>query len=69
MAANGDEALNRLGKGDIDVAVCDIRMPDMTGIDVVERARRQGLDTIFLMMTAYASVNTAIEAMRAGAYD
>jgi len=68
-AANGDEALERLGKGDIDVAVCDIRMPDMTGIEVVERARSQGLDTIFLMMTAYASVSTAIEAMRAGAYD
>ncbi len=69
VAANGDEALQRLGKGDIDVAVCDIRMPDMTGIEVVERARNQGLDTIFLMMTAYASVSTAIEAMRAGAYD
>jgi two-component system response regulator AtoC len=69
IAANGEEALARLGKGDIDVAVCDIRMPDMTGIEVVEKARSQGLDTIFLMMTAYASVSTAIEAMRAGAYD
>ena len=68
-AANGEEALTRLGKGDIDVALCDIRMPDITGIEVVEKARLQGIDTIFLMMTAYASVNTAIEAMRAGAYD
>jgi two-component system response regulator AtoC len=69
VASNGKEALERLGKGDIDVAVCDIRMPDITGIEVVEKAREQGIDTIFLMMTAYASVNTAIEAMRAGAYD
>ena len=69
VAANGAEALERLGKGDIDVAVCDIRMPDITGIEVVEKARSQGIDTIFLMMTAYASVDTAIEAMRAGAYD
>ena len=69
VAANGEEALERLGKGDIAVAVCDSRMPDMTGIEVVEKARSQGLDTIFLMMTAYASVSTAIEAMRAGAYD
>ena len=68
-AANGEEALTRLGKGDIDVALCDIRMPDITGIEVVEKARLQGIDTIFLMMTAYASVDTAIEAMRAGAYD
>ncbi len=69
VADSGDAALARLAKGDIDVAVCDIRMPDVGGIDVVSQARRQGIDTIFLMMTAYASVNTAIEAMRAGAYD
>ncbi len=69
IAASGEEALERLGKGDIDVALCDIRMPDLSGIEVVEHARRHGIETIFLMMTAYASVNTAIEAMRAGAYD
>ena len=68
-AANGEEALNRLAKGDIDVAICDIRMPDITGIEVVDKAHEQGIETIFLMMTAFASVNTAIEAMRAGAYD
>jgi two-component system response regulator AtoC len=68
-AANGQEALARLKKGDIDVALCDIRMPDLSGIEVVENARKQGVDTLFLMMTAFASVDTAIEAMRAGAYD
>jgi two-component system response regulator AtoC len=69
VAANGTEALERLNKGDIDVAICDIRMPDMSGIEVVEKANASGIDTIFLMMTAFASVDTAIEAMRAGAYD
>ena len=69
VAASGREALDRLAKGDIDVAICDIRMPDMTGIEVVEKAKQSGIDTIFLLMTAFASVNTAIEAMRAGAYD
>ncbi len=69
IAASGEEALERLNKGDIDVAICDIRMPDLSGIEVVEQTRAHGIDTIFLMMTAYASVNTAIEAMRAGAYD
>jgi two-component system response regulator AtoC len=69
VAANGNEALLRLNKGDIDVAICDIRMPDMNGIQVVEQARQAGIETIFLMMTAFASVDTAIEAMRAGAYD
>jgi two-component system response regulator AtoC len=61
--------LERLAKGDIDVALCDIRMPEISGIEVVEKARQQGIDTLFLMMTAYASVDTAIDAMRAGAYD
>jgi len=69
VAANGEEALKRLAKGDIDVAVCDIRMPDITGIEVVEKANSQQIDTIFLLMTAFASVDTAIEAIRAGAYD
>jgi len=69
VAANGVEALERLSKGDIDVAICDIRMPDMNGIEVVEKTLSAGVETIFLMMTAYASVDTAIEAMRAGAYD
>jgi two-component system response regulator AtoC len=69
VAADATEALAQLSKGDIDVAICDIRMPDMSGIEVVKKARSSGIETIFLMMTAYASVNTAIEAMRAGAYD
>ncbi len=69
MAGNGIEALSILSKGDIDVALCDIRMPDISGIEVVEKSRAQGIETIFLMMTAFATVNTAIEAMRAGAYD
>ncbi len=69
VAADAMEALERLNKGDIDVAICDIRMPNMSGIELVEKAHALGIETIFLMMTAYASVNTAIEAMRAGAYD
>jgi two-component system response regulator AtoC len=68
-AENGNTALERLANGDIDVAICDIRMPDMTGIDVIKKARASGVETTFLVMTAFASVNTAIEAMRAGAYD
>jgi len=65
----GANALSRLSKGDVEVCICDIRMPDMTGIDVVKSARETGIETTFLMMTAFASVNTAIDAMRTGAYD
>ncbi|HEX7649203.1 MAG TPA: sigma-54 dependent transcriptional regulator, partial [Noviherbaspirillum sp.] len=69
QAANGTEALERLQKGDIDVAISDIKMPDFTGIELVRKARAAGIDTSFIMMTAYASVDTAIDAIKAGASD
>ena len=68
-AASGREALMRLAKGDVEVALCDINMPDLTGMEVVREARAAGVDTSFIMMTAYSSVDTAIEAMKAGAFD
>jgi two-component system response regulator AtoC len=65
----GDAALKRLAKGDVDVALCDIRLPDVNGIEVMRRTVESGVDTVFVVMTAFASVNTAIEAMKAGAHD
>nr|MDP2191908.1 sigma-54 dependent transcriptional regulator [Rhodoferax sp.] len=67
QAPNGLEAFERLSKGDIEVAICDIRMPDISGIELVRRVRAAGVDTSFIMMTAFASVDTAIEAIQAGA--
>ncbi|HWJ96497.1 MAG TPA: sigma-54 dependent transcriptional regulator [Telluria sp.] len=69
QAANGFEAFERLSKGDIDIAVSDIKMPDISGIELVRRVRAAGIDTNFVMMTAFASVDTAIEAIQAGASD
>jgi two-component system response regulator AtoC len=69
VASGGTEALRRLAKGDIDLSICDINMPDMSGIDVVRQARASSVDTTFIMMTAYSSLDTAIEAMKAGAFD
>ena len=69
QACNGLEAFDRLSKGDIDVAICDIKMPGISGIELVRRVRASGLDTNFIMMTAFASVDTAIEAIQAGASD
>jgi two-component system response regulator AtoC len=68
-ANDGEHALDRLRGGDFDIALCDIKLPGIDGIEMVRQARDSGVDTTFLMMTAYASVATAIEAMRAGAYD
>ena len=45
LAENGAQALEILARESIDVALCDIRMPDMTGIDVVSRARESGIET------------------------
>lgn len=69
QADSGNTALQKLSRGDVDIALCDIKMPGLSGIDVLHQAHAAGSDTAFIMMTAYASVDTAIEAMKAGAVD
>jgi two-component system response regulator AtoC len=69
QAQNGQEAFDRLAKGDVQVAICDIRMPDINGIELVRRVLSAGVDTNFIMMTAFGSMDTAIEALQAGASD
>ncbi len=65
----GAAALERLARGDVDIAISDLRLPDIDGIEIIRRARAQGVETSFLVITAYSSVDTAIEAMKAGAFD
>ena len=52
-----------------DVIICDLKMPGMNGIDLLRVLRSRGVDTPFVLMTAYASVPTAVEAMKLGAFD
>jgi len=68
-AAGAEEAVAMLSQGDFDVALCDIKMPDGDGIDVLRRSRAAGIDTVFIMVTAIAAMETAVEALRAGAFD
>jgi len=63
------EARTKLARGDFDVALCDIKMPDGTGLDVLRESKATGLNTVFVMVTASASMETAVEALRGGAYD
>ncbi len=63
------EANEKLARGDVDVALCDIKMLDGDGIDLLRTSRAAGIDTTFVMVTAFASVETAVEALRAGAFD
>ncbi len=68
-AGAGVPALDALLQGDYDACICDMRLPDIEGIEVLRRARDAGVETSFLMITAFASVSNAIEAMKLGAFD
>lgn len=69
QAADGETAMERLARGDVDIVLSDIKMPGLSGIDLLRQARAANIDTAFIMMTAFASVDTAIEAIKAGAAD
>ena len=69
QAAGVVEATKKLARGDVDLALCDIKMPDGNGIDLLKQTRASGIDTTFMMITASASMETAVEALRSGAHD
>lgn len=66
-AADGAQGLLALDRFRPDVVLCDVRMPVLDGLSLLAQAREAGHDTAFVMMTAFASIETAVEAMRAGA--
>ena len=68
-AENGREALSMIRQSDHDLLLCDIRLDDMTGLEVLRAAKQKNPDTIAIMISAYASTETAVEAMNLGAYD
>ena len=69
QANDGTEALACITNSDFDVAITDIEMPKMNGIELIERAAHIQSNLSFIVITAYASVETAIDALRKGAYD
>ena len=69
QASGVAEAAAKLARGDVDVALCDIKMADGNGIDLVRDTRAAGIETTFVMVTGFASLETAVEALRAGASD
>jgi DNA-binding NtrC family response regulator len=68
-ASDGPGALSRLSAGRFDLLITDLKMPRMTGIELLNEAKRIRPDMPVVMMTAFATVQTAVEAMKAGAYD
>jgi two-component system response regulator AtoC len=68
-AAGGDDALSLLAKEDITIILCDIRMPGMDGLAFLRAVRDRNIEGTVIMMSAYGTVDTAIECLKAGAYD
>jgi DNA-binding NtrC family response regulator len=68
-AANGEEALARTGDDRCDVALLDLHMPGMSGIELLEKLKGRQPELEALMLTAHGSMETAILAMKKGAYD
>ena len=69
IAANAKEALSFMKRESIDVAVLDIKLPDMDGVELLLKVKQMEPTTEVIMLTGYASVATAIRSMKLGAYD
>ena len=67
--ADGQEALNRLRESPIDLVVLDLKMPGMSGLQVAEEVQRISPGTVIILLTAHASVDSAIGALRQGVFD
>jgi DNA-binding NtrC family response regulator len=68
-AENGKEAYNKLKKESFDLVITDLEMPEMKGIELLERITKMSPETFVIIITAYGSLDTAITALRAGASD
>lgn len=68
-ASNGREGIEALEKKAFDVCLLDMNMPYLNGLEMLNRASQQAIPTEIIVLTAYATVQTAIESIRLGAYD
>jgi two-component system response regulator AtoC len=68
-ANNGIDGLKKVDTGSYDTVLCDIRMPEMDGLEFLKEAQKAGCESTIIMMSAYGTLDTAIEAMKLGAYD
>ncbi len=68
-ASSGAAALKALQTRAFEVAFLDLKMPDLDGLEIIERVKNAGVTTEIIMITGHASIDTAVAAMRCGAYD
>jgi DNA-binding NtrC family response regulator len=69
LAENGARALQLLQENSVDIMLSDVRMPGMDGLALMQRALARTPQPVCILLTAYGSVETAVEAMKRGAYD
>jgi DNA-binding response OmpR family regulator len=68
-AASAEQALEMLAQQEFEVVLTDIRMPGLTGVELLSKLKESAPDAIVILMTAYASLGTAVEGLRLGAHD
>ena len=68
-AVDGKDGLKILGSKQFDLVLCDIKMPKMDGIEVLQKSNEKNMHVPFIMLTGHGNVETAVEAMKLGAYD
>ncbi|MGB3848588.1 MAG: sigma-54 dependent transcriptional regulator [Tunicatimonas sp.] len=68
-AADGEEGLKMIANGQYDLVLCDIKMPKIDGIDVLQKAVADGFAGQFIMISAHGTIETAVEATKMGAFD
>lgn len=69
LAEDGQDALEQMGNGPYDVILCDVKMPKMDGIELLEKIREQDNDVAIVMISGHGTIDTAVEAIKKGAYD
>jgi len=67
--SDGDKGIRKAGTGDFDVIITDLRLPGRGGIDILKTAKESNDSCVVIVITAYASVETAVAALKLGAYD
>lgn len=68
-AADGEDGLSKLSNEKVDLVLCDIKMPKMDGLELLENAAKEGIDVPFIMISAHGTIDTAVEATKKGAFD
>lgn len=69
LAYSGKEALDAISKNEFDLLLTDLKMGEISGIDLIKRLKEESIDLVCIVVTGYATIDSAVEAMKLGAYD